>query len=237
MMAQRNDHYPPAAPDLEAIRLAFMEARERGEPVHVWLDRYPQYATQLIDLAVALKADDRPIEPSVAEAVRVAGAVRRTLERLASPAILAAAAVRVEEVQQVRQAQQTPEAAQISSPQVVLGLAGQARAVGLRVPELARRLRLPVQVLVSLDQGYVRLETVPRQFLQFVAEVVQCTVEALAASLRPAPTTAGMAFHVQGKPQNARQRSFVEEIEQAPGIDPAEKARWLAAAREEGLTT
>ena len=48
---------------LRELKLAFISARERGEPLDSWIGRYPQHARMLIDLAAALATTPEQPEP------------------------------------------------------------------------------------------------------------------------------------------------------------------------------
>src|SRR5947208_231616 len=128
------------------------------------------------------------------------------------------------------------ESLTIAPPLPVVGLIERAQALGLKLPELAKRLQLTPDLLIKLDRGYVQLETVPRRFLAHVAQGLQTTVDALVAGLPTAPRlAAGAAFYTKDRPQTAQQQSFATALQQATALPETERARWLAAAREEGL--
>ena len=116
------------------------------------------------------------------------------------------------------------------------GLAARAQALGLGLPQLARQLRLTPDLLFKLDRGYLRLDTVPRRFLAHIAAVLHTTAEGLLAGLPggPAPAAAVGYLHAD-QPQEAQQQTFLEALAHARGLPAAERERWTAAAREEGL--
>lgn len=192
----------------EEIAERFMLAYARGEPLQEWLARYPQYARDLAELALGLEAQRRLPSAPADEVAFVRSAMLKVLEELPLG----------------------------SSSEPALGLAARARALKIGIPDLARRLRLTPDLLVKLDQGYIRLETVPRRFLAHVAQGLETTAEALLRGLQAGPQVAGgMAFYTKGRPQAAQQQTFAAALDQAGGMPAAERARWIAAAREEGI--
>lgn len=186
----------------------FLAAYRRGESLKSWIERYPQHARDLAELAVAVDLQRHTPAPAASEVKAAHTALLKARqERPLSPPV-----------------------------QPVLDLAARARAVGLPVPQLAKRLQLSPELLRKLGHGYIRLETVPRRLLEHVAGALQTTADDLLAGLPRTPAMAGgMAFYTRDKPQAAQQQSFAEALAQDRTLAPAEKARWLAAAREEGL--
>ena len=200
-----------AAEELEEIKLAFAAAHERGEPLDAWIRLYPQHAPALIDLAVALDATARPVDVTADEVARI-GSVMRSAVAERRQAATAEAAV------------------------ATVGLLDRAKAVGLRASDLAQRVGLTPDLVIKLDRGFVRLETVPRRLLEQLAEALRTTADALAGGLPRMPVaSAGLAFNAKEKPAAARQQSFAEALAQSTSLPPAARERWLAAVREEGL--
>ncbi|HUS14994.1 MAG TPA: hypothetical protein VM536_08270 [Chloroflexia bacterium] len=61
------------------VKLAFLDALERGERPDGWLQRYPQHAAALLDLAQARDLEAAAPQPSAAEVAAIATIARRTL--------------------------------------------------------------------------------------------------------------------------------------------------------------
>jgi hypothetical protein len=213
-----SDGEDPARRELEE---RFLDAYARGESLQVWLTRYPQHAAQLAELALAIDAQALglgrlPAAPP-AEVDFARDALLRAVEDVPLPARAAAEAV--------------PAA---PAP----GLAARAQALGLSLPQLARQLRLTPDLLFKLDRGYLRLETVPRRFLAHIAAVLQTTTEGLLASLPSGPAAAAaVGYYTRDQPQEAQQQTFLEALAHARGLPAAERERWTAAARAEGLAS
>jgi hypothetical protein len=194
----------------------FLDAYLRGEPLAAWLARYPQHAAQLAELALAVDSQAHLPAAAPDDVAAARSALLRALEEVPLPALAPVGPVPAE-----------------AAP----GLAERAQALGLALPQLARQLRLTPDLLFKLDRGYIRLDTVPRRFLAHVAAVLHTTADGLLAGLPggPAPATA-VGYYTQDRPREAQQQSFVEALEHARSLPAAERDRWVAAAREEGLT-
>ena len=189
----------------DEIEQRFMLAYGRGESLKEWITRYPLYARDLAELALAVDAQRVLPDAAAADSALARDAFLRALEAL--PVTAAAP-----------------------------GLLARAQALALTIPELAKRLQITPDLLFKLDQGYVRLETVPRRFLAHLARGLQTTVDSLLAGLQPGRAMAGnMAFSTKDRPQAARQVSFLEALGQARGLTPAARQEWEEAARAEGL--
>ncbi len=196
------------ADGLREIKLAFIAAHERGEPLDAWLERYPQHARALIDLAMALDETRRRPTPDAAELALAGEALRKALRRVAGTPL----------------AQPAP------------GLMARARALGMRLPALAQRLRLWPEILVKLDQGFIRPDTIPRRLVEQLAATLDCPTELVLAWLPPTPRTVGAQYYADRTPEPPRQESFAEALARAQGLPEADRQWWLAALREEGLT-
>jgi hypothetical protein len=213
------DHRSPAPADdgdeaRRELEERFLDAYLRGEPLAAWLARYPQHGERLAELALAVDAQARLPTAPPDEVAFARSALLRALEEVPLPAPAPVGPV--------------PEAAP--------GLAERAQTLGLGLPQLARQLRLTPDLLFKLDRGYIRLDTVPRRFLAYVAAVLHTTVDGLLAGLPggPAPATT-VGYYTRERPQEAQQQTFLEALEHARGLPAAERDRWVAAAREEGL--
>jgi len=84
-----NHHHrdPQAADTLRHVQFAFLDALDRGERPDTWLQRYPQYAAALVDLAQARDLEAALPPPSAAAVAAVAAIARRTLGATTGPAL------------------------------------------------------------------------------------------------------------------------------------------------------
>jgi hypothetical protein len=78
---------PQAADTLRHVQFAFLDALDRGERPDTWLQRYPQYAAALVDLAQARDLEAALPPPSAAAVAAVAAIARRTLGATTGPAL------------------------------------------------------------------------------------------------------------------------------------------------------
>jgi hypothetical protein len=78
---------PQAADTLRHVQFAFLDALDRGERPDTWLQRYPQYAAALVDLAQARDLEAALPPPSAAAVAAVAAIARHTLGATTGPAL------------------------------------------------------------------------------------------------------------------------------------------------------
>src|SRR5690349_10817140 len=78
---------PQVADNLRHVQFAFLDALDRGERPDTWIQRYPQYAAALIDLAQARDLEAALPPPTAAEVAVVAAIARRTLAATTGPAL------------------------------------------------------------------------------------------------------------------------------------------------------
>ena len=193
--------------DIQEVEQAFIVAREQGESLAVWLERYPQHAIALIDLASALDAYDNAPAPDPQSVVATTKMLRTALAQVAGPL----------------------------TPTPAPGLIARGRGLGMNIPQFARRLHLSSDILIKLDRGVLLSATTPRRLREQLATVLQCTQEAVDAALRPQPTGREAFFYAKQAPEAPRQQPFTEALEQSQDIAPDDREFWLAIAREEGL--
>jgi hypothetical protein len=204
-----NEAKRPGGPaeGLREIKLAFIAAHERGEPLAMWLERYPQHARTLIDLAMALEMGKRQPAPSPEEIATASEALRGALQQVTG--------------------------APLSRP--APGFMARARALGMRAPTLAQRLRLHPTILIKLDQGFIRVDSVPRRLIEQLAAALDSSAEMVLASLPQVPHTAGAQYYADRAPEPARQESFADALAGAEGLPEADRQLWQAVLRDEGL--
>jgi hypothetical protein len=192
--------------EIDELRVAFVDALERGELLGDWLDRYPQHARMLTDLAIALDLDDH--EPTLIqeEVDFAAAALREGLAHITD---------------------QPPSPA---SP----GLVARATAMGLAVPQLARRLRLAGDILFQIDRGYIRPDSLPQRLHREIATVLKVSIANLPANLVAARAPTAF-YYADCKPTRGNQLSFVEALADSEELAEEDRVWWLSVAREEAL--
>ena len=201
------DQVPETIPDdLRTIELAFLAARERGEPLAPWLERYPEHRERLIDLAQLVDPTISDTEPTAEAVTAMAAILRRALDQALPPA---AAPRLVERARGLGIA--VPHLAQHLrlSADIVYKLDRgfiQAETVPRRLlNELAAALEWPVEQLAASLQ-------------------------------RARPATQAAMYHARTAPQAAQTQSFAEALAQATTLGAEDRAHWLATVRDEGLS-
>jgi hypothetical protein len=192
---------------LREVKLAFMEVYERDRDLGIWLKRYPQYARQLIDLAMSLDASRVPYSPSEGEIAGASLALREALESVHSS----------------------------RSPADQLGLIDRIRSAGAKVSEIATTVRIGVDILFKLDRGVIRRATVPQLLLEKLADVLGTSVELLRISVPTSPVTSLTFYYSNRPPDGSYQQTFAEALEQSVATSAEDRSRWLAQAHREGL--
>lgn len=193
--------------ELREIEFAFMDAHARGESVTVWLGRYPQHARALIDLAMALDAAERPRTVDPKDIVAAVSALRTSFQEVTGTPLY----------------------------QPAPSLVARVRAHGLKLSELALGLRLPTVILVKIDQGYIRVESIPRWLIAQLAAILGCSGDTILVGLPAAPRTANSQYYANRTPDPARQESFADALDEADNIDEADRQMWLSVLRDENL--
>lgn len=196
-----------ATDDIEEIEQAFIAARQQGESLATWLERYPQHAIALIDLASALDAYDSAPEPDAQAVAATTRLLRTTLTQVAGPPV----------------------------PPPAPGLIARGRGRGMNIAQFARELRLASDILIKLDRGVVFLTSTPRLLREQLATVLQCAPNVVDAALKPRPTTNAPLFYARQAPAAPQQQSFIEAVTQSVELSPEDHEFWLTVARKEGL--
>lgn len=199
---------PDSNDELRQIELEFMAAYERGEIITDWIERYPQHAIALTDLAIALELNspDASDEPDAESLAAAAAALRRAHDEVVGP---------------------SPSP---SSP----GLVARARSLGLTVSQLAGELQLANDILFKLDRGLIWPDTVPKRLMTMVAAALKWPTASLPERLI-ASQPAMALYHAKQKPKLGEPQSFAEALAQSDVIADEDRATWLAIARDEGL--
>lgn len=191
--------------ELHRIQAEFAVAYAQGESLVEWIERYPEYALELSDLAFTL--DDQDAGPASEEGL---AAARNALTRARNQVL------------------GTPPTS--LSP----GLAARATSLGYTVPQLARELHLGGDILFKLDHGMIRLETVPRRLLQQLTAALQWKLDVLPAQLVGA-RTAPVFYAADARPQSEEAQSFAEALAASGVMSNDDRLAWLGILRDEGL--
>lgn len=194
-----------ARPELSDVLDEIQLSGEDLSPDNIsyWMKKYPRFADEILEFA-AFKAvvenvpdpeDPPPVPPWVSE---------KRLERVRR---IVRAAVRREG---------TDEAAG--------SLRWWARERGLRFPELARRVGLPLSLLANLEQRFVRFGTIPEGIFGRFSEVLGVPAETVREYFRRPPRMTPQAeFKAQDRPEVPDQEDFYTLVERDPMLTPEQK--------------
>jgi transcriptional regulator with XRE-family HTH domain len=197
---------------LTEAKLALLAARERGEPdalAHA-LRAHPTFAGALAEFDLALLATTGyEAEANAPDVVEIAEAARsRAFSAVfgARPAVAEQPAVAPLSLKALRQAQ------------------------GQRLPALAERLGLGVDVLSALESGRIRVASVPRRLREALAEVLSATAEQISAALTVdlAPALRRGQPGASARDTAAQQLDFRDAVMVSQSMTQEQRARWLA---------
>ncbi len=190
--------------DFTLVAAAYLDERapRTGETLARYVERYPQYAQDLLlltmETAVAEGQQDPPMEAPPPDLLR----------RL-----------------------RTDARATLAPRPVFNSLLAQAREhAGLTPRALAARLGVGVDVLALLEERHVRVETVVAPFLRRLAGVVGASVAAVQGylALPPSAASPGVAYHAPRGHNAARSLSFAEAIAESALTTTEQKDYWLS---------
>ncbi|RWP50977.1 hypothetical protein, partial [Mesorhizobium sp.] len=94
---------------------------------------------------------------------------------------------------------------------------------------VAQRLELPRQVVTALRERRISLVSIPRRFLQRLAEAIGSTVAQLESSWGSAQLSAARSYKADGKPTVGEQVTLEQVLIDA-GVPAETRARLLAQA-------
>ncbi len=197
----------------EDVAFAFAEEwdRRRGEALRRYVERYPEYAEELILLAGELAA-------GAGEAATVVTPPTDLLQQLRAGA-------------RARLAPQ-PDA-EIST------LRGRAREhAGMDPRALAAALDITVDVLAMLEERCIIAASIPRRFIGRAAAVLGTSSDAVRRFFAAPPGTGahGVAYHAPQGHVAPQVQTFAAAVTGSPLMSPAQKARWLDARSDDGDT-
>lgn len=94
---------------------------------------------------------------------------------------------------------------------------------------VAQVLDVPRQVVTALRERRISLVSIPRRFLQRLAEAVRSSVEQLELSWEPAPLVVARSYKADSKPAVGEQVTFEQVLIDA-GVPAEKRARLLSEA-------
>lgn len=167
-----------------------------------FIAEYPQFERELLEYAKerAMLKFELETELSEAEKMRVAELTRRNFRKY--------------------WAEKTAQSQQIES------LTGEAKKLGMRKSEFAKRIGLNAVQLYNLEIRAYVFSTVPKSLIEKVAETLNTAKETVAAFLSQPPSLAAN-FKSRTRPEDFKQISFTDAIKQDDTLSAEEKERLL----------
>ena len=217
-MFQMND-------DIQTVLAAYdaAAARAEGTPLEDWVHRHPEHAGGLTQYAVY----NYVFERGAAYVVDTTGEKSLFLARAASIRERMMREERLDHAMAGQPATRSELQAAYAGP--LTSLLHAARAKGLPVPVLAQSLEISPVEVVKLNQRLFRATTLPRALVARLANLLDRSVQEVAAYLRqPAMLAAEASYKAEAAPRLAAQEDFQAAIAASRNLTDAQKARWLA---------
>lgn len=193
---------------LEDVLHAYQEASPNYAMLNEWIRRYPYYEQELTDFTVAHNLIQALPEPLVSEQAE-------------SELITFGKSV-IQSLMGTAQVNREPTPARLAS------LLEAGKVVGLKLPDIAKRMRLGVALVRKLDRRLVRFSTLPREVIEELARVLQQDAYTIARYLQLPPTLAqGANYRSDQTPQLAEPEEFVAAIKADLAISKEDRDYWL----------
>ena len=223
----------PYDDELLRITAEYTAAARAGRAPRIsdYVRRYPQYARELVEYALAFSAvhADQPA-PDVRPAATLSPAAQRALAfvREQHAAYAAGAAASATPAPAAEGAAQTPAEALDS-------LFKRGLAVGYPPQRLFGELGLSADLGAKLEARLIAAATIPRTLIERLAALLQTSadaVQAYLASTRPEPT--GAQLYLAERPPEYSQQSFLDAVEHST-LSEDQKHAWAEIARRDGV--
>lgn len=197
---------------IDRITAQYADEYRQGRRPHIeeYLQRYPQYASDLLDFAIyyhTIGFDTEAIEGPAAPTLSPAGES-------------AMAAIREQSMAYAPVSPATTEA-----PAAIESLIKQGSRVQLSPKQLATAVGLSPDILARLEEHAIAVATIPRTLLQRLADALKTTPDAVAAFLGAAqPGQSGAFYYAEQRPDQP-QESFLDAV-QTSMLSPDSKREW-----------
>lgn len=169
--------------------------------IEAYLQRYPEYASELLEFAVYFHTIGFDLEaPDVSPAAELSPAAQRAM-------------------QQIRAATGAP------AVQPIEGLVKQGTKVGYSPRNLAEAVGLTIDVLAKLEARVIAVATIPPTLVTRLATTLQVVPEAVATYLGATRPGQAGAFYYADQQPTQQQESFLDAV-QASMLSPERKQEW-----------
>jgi hypothetical protein len=180
--------------------------------IETYLERYPQYASELLEFAVyfhTIGFDAEPLELSPAP--ELSSAAQRAMQQIRERNVATTA---------------TPAARSIE------GLVKQGAKVGYSARKLAEAVGLTIDVLAKLEARVIAVATIPPTLVIRLATTLQVMPEAIATYLGATHPGQAGAFYYADQQPTQQQESFLDAV-QASMLPPERKQEWAAIVKND----
>ena len=197
--------------EIDRITFQYAEQYRQGKRPRIedYIQRYPQYASDLLDYALYFHTIGFEAEPFEEPAeLKLSPAGEKALARIRARRAASAAAPAATPVQSLFQ---------------------QGMAVNMLPPQLAAAVGLTAPLLARLEARKIAVASIPRTLIQRLASVLQTVPEAIIAYL-----SAGQAgaFYYADQPPAEAQETFLAAV-QGSGLSPEQKSEWTEIVKAE----
>lgn len=184
----------------------------RAPRMEEYLQRYPQYTSELLEFAIyfhTIGFDAEALDATPAPALSTAAqrAVLRIRERNAPIAA-------------------TP------APQSIEGLVKQGIKAGYNARKLAEAVGLSIDLLGKLEARVIAVATIPPTLIRRLASTLQVMPEAVSAYLGAVQPGQAGAFYYADQPPSQQQESFLDAV-QASALSPERKQEWATIVKDD----
>jgi len=176
-----------------------------------WVRRYPYYEQELTEFTVARNLLHTLPEPVVTEQAEaeLMNFGKGMIQSLVSTA--------------------RGTRKQVNSPLTSLLAAGSA--IGLKLPDIAKRTRLSAALVRKLDRRLFRFTTLPREIIEELGRVLKQETNTIARYLQLPPTlAAGASYRAEQAPKLAEAEDFAAALKNDLSISPEDRDYWLQKA-------
>lgn len=184
----------------------------RAPRMEEYLQRYPQYASELLEFAVYFHTVGFDVE---------------ALDAAPAPTLSAAAQRAILRIRERNAITSAPPVADS-----IEGLVKQGAKAGYSARKLAQAVGLTIDVLVKLEARVIAVATIPPTLVTRLATTLRAAPEAVAAYLGATHPGQAGAFYYSDQPPAQQQESFLDAV-RASALSPERKQEWAAIVKDD----
>lgn len=185
---------------------------DRAPRMEEYLQRYPQYTSELLEFAIYF---------------HTIGFDAEALDATPAPALSAAAQRAVFRIRE-------RNAAIAATPvtQSIEGLVKQGIKAGYNARKLAETVGLSIDLLGKLEARVIAVATIPPTLIRRLAGTLQVMPEAVSTYLGAVQPGQAGAFYYADQPPSQQQESFLDAV-QASALSPERKQEWATIVKDD----